>query len=175
MERITFRCSNCSKALAIDARHAGKQVACPGCSTQLTIPNESATAPIEATSPTEETPPAVPKNPFAVDTSEQAAPPPNPSPYASSMPAYDNRNAQDQNAVPSRPASSTSMGKSLAGLAVATIVAGVFQRFGWPLLLSRDTNWAYWHGGWEEQLALWLVPSVAIHPPSTVESLPRLE
>ena len=38
---IEFRCSNCSKRLKAKAKHAGKKLQCPNCSTELRIPSSS--------------------------------------------------------------------------------------------------------------------------------------
>ncbi|MCA9142474.1 MAG: hypothetical protein KDB05_06795 [Planctomycetales bacterium] len=149
MERIKFRCPNCSKALAIDAKHAGKQVACPGCSTHLTIPTESALAtnPLEpapqtATAQPTASQPAAQPNPFAIDTPQTnpVAPATSPyadSPYASSMPAVNT--AASPGPTPASPSASanTSIGKSIAGLVVAMLVAGVFTAI-WLVVVAMS-------------------------------------
>lgn len=51
---IEFRCSNCAKRLKAKAKHAGKKLQCPNCSTELRIPSSSGSAnqnSVGATSP----------------------------------------------------------------------------------------------------------------------------
>ncbi len=124
MERIQFRCPNCSKALAIDSQHAGKQVACPDCGTHLAIPAASAaTSNPVGNVPPASTQPVAPPNPFAIDSPVAAPNAPAQSPYAATFPPADaspSGGNADTRATPS-------MGKSIGGLLVAAVVAGVFS------------------------------------------------
>lgn len=66
MSRIKFRCSSCSKTLAVSESHAGKVATCPQCGTKLRIPE----LPASGLSPSASSqPPAEPRRP---------EPPPNP-------------------------------------------------------------------------------------------------
>lgn len=124
MERIKFSCPTCSKALAIDSQHAGKQVACPGCKTHITIPAASATPlnPLDNASPASNQL-AAPQNPFAFDSPESASNAPVRSPYSATMPAAGSSASGSNAGTPT----TTSMGKSIGGLAVAMLVAGAFS------------------------------------------------
>ncbi|MBC8354257.1 MAG: hypothetical protein H8E66_19865 [Planctomycetes bacterium] len=133
MERIQFRCPNCSKALAIDPKHAGKQVACPGCSTPVTIPDESGAtpSPLQAAPTAASSEPATPQNPFAFDAPESTPTVQSPSPYSTAIPA---QNAATH-AAAAPTASQTSTGKSIGGLVVAMVVAGIFTVV-WLIVVS---------------------------------------
>jgi hypothetical protein len=129
MERITFRCPDCGKALAIDARHAGKQVACPGCRKHVTIPTDSASAsnPLEDNPPAQQEQPVAQKNPFALDSPESAPTSPIRSPYATGMPTISPESSHGGAAVQASTSGKPSIGKSIVGLVVAMLVAGVFS------------------------------------------------
>ncbi|HUG69996.1 MAG TPA: hypothetical protein VMM76_19755 [Pirellulaceae bacterium] len=136
MDRITFRCPHCSKALAIDVRHAGKQVACPGCSARLTIPGDSVTASSspETASPetASQTQPneqpneqVVQRNPFATESPQSTPTAPSPSPYSTVTPPITSEISGGGAATQASTSPNTSIGKSIAGLLVAMLVAGV--------------------------------------------------
>lgn len=103
MDKVKFRCPSCSKGLSIGAQHAGKVVACPGCSTKLKIPGPDAEALTSNLPPGDQTDPS--QDPLGIG-SLPSAPVPN---HQTSAPINPFADSHD-NGTPTNPLSSPELG-----------------------------------------------------------------
>lgn len=144
MDKIKFRCSSCDRTLAIDAVHAGKVIACPGCRAKLRLPTApdnaalttSSTSPLpsQASKPQTE-PPAKPRktaNPFEEDFGGTFDDDASTGKLSSANEPYDSMDL-DEPRGPAR--SKTSFGRSLGGAAAAIFLGGFFSVV-WVLIVA---------------------------------------